>query len=84
MTSRPPHRTGIDAHARTTRSRGSDAYDAAWAAILAVPTALAGIYGMNFNNMPELSTRWGYPTVVLGMAAICSVLYWRFRKNGWL
>ena len=35
MTSRPPHRTGIDAHARTTRSRGSDAYDAAWAAILA-------------------------------------------------
>ena len=49
-----------------------------------MPTALAGVYGMNFQDMPELSWRFGYPTVVLGMATICSVLYWRFRKNGWL
>lgn len=57
---------------------------AAWAAILAVPTALAGIYGMNFADMPELGWRGGYPTVLLTMATICSVLYWRFKKNGWL
>ena len=57
---------------------------AAWAAILAVPTALAGIYGMNFQDMPELSSRYGYPMVLLGMAAVCGVLYWRFRRNGWL
>jgi magnesium transporter len=57
---------------------------AAWAAILAVPTAVAGIYGMNFQHMPELSSRLGYPAVVLGMATICVVLFWRFKKNGWL
>jgi magnesium transporter len=57
---------------------------ASWAAILAVPTAVAGIYGMNFQDMPELSSAYGYPTVVAGMAAISGVLYWRFRKNGWL
>ena len=57
---------------------------ASWAAILAVPTAFAGIYGMNFQYMPELSSRYGYPTVVLCIATICGVLYWRFRKNGWL
>ncbi|MFT3974762.1 MAG: magnesium and cobalt transport protein CorA [Amaricoccus sp.] len=57
---------------------------AAWAAILAVPTALAGIYGMNFADMPELGWRFGYPGVLLVMATICSVLYWRFKKNGWL
>jgi len=57
---------------------------ASWAAILAVPTALAGIYGMNFEHMPELGWRFGYPGVLLAMAGICSLLYWRFRKNGWL
>jgi magnesium transporter len=57
---------------------------AAWAAILAVPTAVAGIYGMNFDVMPELRWVWGYPTVVGGMAAVCGVLYWRFRKAKWL
>ena len=57
---------------------------ASWAAILAVPTALAGIYGMNFENMPELAWRFGYPAILLAMAAICSTLYWRFKKNGWL
>ena len=57
---------------------------ASWAAILAVPTAVAGIYGMNFDDMPELRLTYGYPIVVAGMATICLVLFWRFKKNGWL
>ena len=57
---------------------------AAWAAILAVPTAIAGIYGMNFDNMPELHARYGYYAVILVIAIICSLLYARFRKVGWL
>ena len=57
---------------------------AAWAAILAVPTAIAGIYGMNFKFMPELETRYGYFIVVGLMASICTGLYVRFRRVGWL
>jgi len=57
---------------------------ASWAAILAVPTAIAGIYGMNFAHMPELESTWGYPAVLGVIVACCSILYWRFRKNGWL
>jgi magnesium transporter len=57
---------------------------ASWAAILAVPTAVAGIYGMNFKNMPELHFAYGYPTVLVAIVTICSILYWRFKKNGWL
>ncbi|MEO5807328.1 magnesium/cobalt transporter CorA [Devosia sp.] len=57
---------------------------AAWAAILAVPTAVAGIYGMNFEFMPELHWRFGYIAVVGGVAAICCTLYYRLRKSGWL
>jgi len=57
---------------------------AAWAAILAVPTAIAGIYGMNFNNMPELRTRYGYFVVLGVITVICSLLYTRFRKLKWL
>ena len=57
---------------------------AAWAAILAVPTAIAGIYGMNFKFMPELEWTYGYPLVVGAIAAICITLYLRFRRNGWL
>ncbi|PLP59132.1 magnesium transporter [Mesorhizobium loti] len=57
---------------------------ASWAAILAVPTAFAGIYGMNFNDMPELKMEYGYPTVLAAIAGICVFLYWRFRQNGWL
>jgi magnesium transporter len=57
---------------------------AAWAAILAVPTAIAGIYGMNFEFMPELKWRYGYFMVLGGIFAACAVLYWRFRKSGWL
>ena len=57
---------------------------AAWAAILAVPTAIAGIYGMNFEHMPELKWRYGYFIVIAVIAAICSSLYWRFHRNGWV
>ncbi len=56
----------------------------AWAAMAAVPTAIAGIYGMNFENMPELSWTWGYPAVLLLMVAICTFLYRTFRRNHWL
>ncbi len=57
---------------------------AAWAAILAVPTAIAGIYGMNFKNMPELNTTYGY-FVVLGLIAVFSlILFVRFKKSKWL
>ncbi len=57
---------------------------AAWAAILAVPTMIAGVYGMNFEFMPELHWRFGYGLVMGGMIAICGVLYWRFKRAGWL
>lgn len=57
---------------------------ASWAAILGVPTAIAGIYGMNFENMPELKHPYGYEIVLFGLIGICCILYWRFRKNGWL
>jgi magnesium transporter len=56
----------------------------AWVAIAAVPTALAGIYGMNFKDMPELNSRFGYPGVLLVMAVVCALLYRQFRKSGWL
>jgi magnesium transporter len=57
---------------------------AAWAAILAVPTAIAGIYGMNFKNMPELNWEYGYFVVIAGIAAICAGLFVWFRKNRWI
>jgi magnesium transporter len=57
---------------------------AAWAAILAVPTAIAGIYGMNFEHMPELKSVYGYPAVLLAIVVICFVLYSRFKKARWL
>lgn len=57
---------------------------AAWAAILAVPTAIAGIYGMNFENMPELKTEYGYFVVLAVIAAVCTLLYIRFKRAGWL
>ena len=57
---------------------------AAWAAILAVPTAIAGIYGMNFANMPELKTTYGYFIVLLVIGTICALLYLRFKRMHWL
>jgi magnesium transporter len=56
---------------------------AGWAAMLAVPTAIAGIYGMNFEVMPELRWRYGYPATIGGMAIACGYLYYRFKKAGW-
>ncbi len=57
---------------------------AAWAAILAVPTAIAGIYGMNFEHMPELKWEYGYYAVVGSVVAICATLYALFRRHHWL
>lgn len=57
---------------------------AAWAAILAVPTAIAGIYGMNFEVMPELHWRYGYFAALGLIGSVAGFLYWRFRRNGWL
>jgi magnesium transporter len=56
----------------------------AWVAIIAVPTMVAGIYGMNFEYMPELGWRFGYPAVLGLIAVACTVLYVRFRRSGWL
>jgi magnesium transporter len=57
---------------------------AAYAALFAVPTMIAGIYGMNFQNMPELKSEWGYPVALTAMVVVDVVLYWRFRKTRWL
>ena len=57
---------------------------ASWAAILAIPTAIAGLYGMNFEHMPELRWRYGYFAVLGVIAVLCAGLFWRFRRNGWL
>jgi magnesium transporter len=56
----------------------------AWVAIAAVPTAIAAIYGMNFEHMPELRWQYGYPAVLLLMATICTALYRGFKRSGWL
>jgi magnesium transporter len=57
---------------------------AAWAAIFAVSTALAGVWGMNFEHMPELKWRYGYVAALGTMVVCCSLLYWRFRRARWL
>ena len=57
---------------------------AAWAAIFAAVTALAGIWGMNFEAMPELKEPWGYPAALALMGVTAGVLAWRFRRAGWL
>ena len=57
---------------------------AAWAGIFAVATAFVGVWGMNFQHMPELKWTWGYPVSLAVIAAVCGVMYWRFRKAGWL
>ena len=57
---------------------------AAYAALVAVPTMIAGIYGMNFKHMPELDWQFGYPMVLAIIAGIDMYLFRRFRKAGWL
>ncbi|MGW2035746.1 magnesium/cobalt transporter CorA [Streptomyces argyrophylli] len=56
----------------------------AWAAMAAVPTMIAGIYGMNFDHMPELHWLWSYPAVILVMALLEVLLYRQFKRRGWL
>jgi magnesium transporter len=57
---------------------------AAWAAIFAVFTAFAGLWGMNFQDMPELHWKYGYPVALAIMISVCAYLYSRFKKSGWL
>ena len=66
------------------RAVGSSAYRSSRRRILAVPTAIAGIYGMNFEYMPELKWAHGYYLVIGVIVAICTTLYVQFRRNGWL
>ncbi|MGW1712795.1 MULTISPECIES: magnesium and cobalt transport protein CorA [Streptomyces] len=56
----------------------------AWAAMIAVPTMVCGVYGMNFDHMPELRWQFGYPLVIGLISVVCLVLYRSFRRNGWL
>ncbi|GGX54659.1 magnesium/cobalt transporter CorA [Streptomyces minutiscleroticus] len=56
----------------------------AWAAVIAVPTMICGMYGMNFEHMPELHWRFGYPLVIGVIVTLCLGLYRGFRRNGWL
>lgn len=57
---------------------------AAWAAIFAVATAFVGIWGMNFEHMPELKWKYGYPVALGVVTVICFYLHYRFKKSGWL
>jgi len=57
---------------------------AAYAALVAIPTMIVGIYGMNFKHMPELDWTWGYPLVMSVIVAIDVYLFTRFRRAGWL
>jgi magnesium transporter len=79
-------RSALEAHLSLLSIAQSDQTRrlAAWAAIIAVPTMIAGIYGMNFEFMPELTWRVGYPLILGGMAVACLGLYRAFRKSGWL
>jgi magnesium transporter len=71
--------------ARLTVSENEDMRKiSAWVAIAAMPTMIAGIYGMNFEHMPELHSPWGYPAVLAGMLALCATMWRGFRRNGWL
>jgi magnesium transporter len=71
--------------ARTTLADNEDMRKiSAYAGIIAVPTAIAGIYGMNFRYMPELEWRYGYPLVLAVIVVVCVLLYRSFKRNGWL
>jgi magnesium transporter len=79
-------RTALEASNLLEQQRQSDITRqlAAWGGIIAVPSAIAGIYGMNFANLPATQTSWGYWPVLALMVAMCGILYWRFRRLGWL
>jgi magnesium transporter len=71
--------------AEAARKQGDDVRKiSAWAAIIAIPTLVSGIYGMNFDHMPELHKVWGYPAALGLMALICLAVYMRLKRSGWL
>ena len=71
--------------ARTSLADNEDSRKiSAWAAMIAVPTLFTGLYGMNFDVMPELHWRFGYPLVILVIVSVCVTLYRGFKRNGWL
>jgi magnesium transporter len=76
----------LDANAAQVGVRQNDDMRkiSAWVAIAAVPTAVAGIYGMNFRHMPELRWTYGYPAVLIAVTLICLVLWRQFKRAGWL
>ena len=76
----------LSAHLAQTGVRQNDDMRkiSSWAAMAALPTLLAGIYGMNFEHMPELTWRWSYPVLLVVMAALEVVLYRTFKRRGWL
>ena len=76
----------LEAHLSLTAVSQNDAMKklAGWAAIIAVPTMVAGVYGMNFKFMPELEWRYSYPVVMTAMVVVCGFLYSRFKRSGWL
>jgi magnesium transporter len=71
--------------ARTSLADNEDTRKiSAWAAMIAVPTLITGVYGMNFDFMPELHWHYGYPLVIAVILLVCSALYRGFKRNGWL
>jgi len=71
--------------ARTSLADNEDTRKiSAWAAMIAVPTLITGVYGMNFDNMPELHWHYGYPLVIAVILLVCSALYRGFKRSGWL
>jgi magnesium transporter len=76
----------LSAHLAQTGVRQNDDMRkiSAWAAMAAVPTLVAGIYGMNFEHMPELRWQWGYPAAIVMMALVVYGLHRLFKRRGWL
>jgi magnesium transporter len=76
----------LDANAAQVGVRQNDDMRkiSAWVAIAAVPTAICAVYGMNFDNMPELHWKYGYPAVIVAIILICILLYRNFKRVGWL
>ena len=76
----------VDAHLAIISNRMNSVMKkmTSWGAILLGSTLIAGIYGMNFKNMPELEWKYGYFLVIAAILAICAVLYVRFRQTGWI
>ena len=78
--------TAFDAHlAQISVQQNEDMRKiSAGAAIVVVPTLIAGVYGMNFDHMPELSWTYGYPFAIALMAGLCLIIWVWFKRSGWL